>query len=50
MRNTNLLLAFCLCMGAVPAVAQTQAPVQIEDLGAQNLQEKYLPELKQVAA
>ena len=50
MRRTNLLLACCLCLGAVPAQAQTQAPVQIEDPGAQSLQEKYLPELKEVAA
>lgn len=49
MRATNLLLAFCLGMGAVPVGAQIQAPIQIEDEGAQDLQEKYLPELKQVA-
>jgi len=49
MRTANLLLAVCSWMGAVPAVAQIQAPIQIDDEGAQNLQEKYLPELKQVA-
>jgi hypothetical protein len=50
MRTAKLLLASCLGMMAVPAWAQIQAPIQLEDEGAQNLQEKYLPELKQVAA
>ena len=49
MRKTTLLLGLCLVLGAVPIVAQTQAPVQIDDPGAQLLQEKYLPELKEVA-
>jgi hypothetical protein len=50
MRTANLLLASCLCMAVVPAGAQIQAPIQIEDERAQSLQEKYLPELKEVAA
>ena len=49
MRTTNLLLAGALWMGAVPAVAQLQAPIEIDDQKAQSLQEQYLPELKQVA-
>jgi hypothetical protein len=50
MRTASLLLAFCLCGPAVPAVAQIQAPIEINDEKAQALQEQYLPELKQVAA
>jgi len=37
-------------MTSVPAGAQIQAPIQINDEKAQGLQEQYLPELKQVAA
>lgn len=50
MRTASLLLAFCLCGPALPAVAQIQAPIEINDEKAQGLQEQYLPELKQVAA
>ena len=50
MKNTMLFLALCLCLGAAPAGAQIQAPIEMDDPGAQSLQEKYLPELKDVAA
>ena len=49
MRNAYRVLAFCLCLGTIPAAAQIQAPIQIEDPGAQVLQESYLPQLKEVA-